>query len=107
MVEVKIADEARSEANVPGEILVRGYNTMLGVLQRRGQPLCRALESRLVPHGRPRVIRPSGHLVTMGRITDMIISGGANIYAREIENVVLEMPGVAMAAPSQKTTKGG
>src|SRR5207245_6690506 len=47
-------------------------------------------------------IRPTGHLVVMGRTTDMIISGGANIYAREIEDVILEIPGVAMAAAVAK-----
>ena len=47
-------------------------------------------------------ITPTGHIVANGRITDMIISGGTNIYAREIENAILEMPGVAMAAAVAK-----
>jgi hypothetical protein len=39
-----------------------------------------------------------GFLKITGRIKDMIIRGGENVYPREIENLLLEHPGVAMAA---------
>jgi acyl-CoA synthetase (AMP-forming)/AMP-acid ligase II len=39
-----------------------------------------------------------GYLTVVGRITDVIITGGANVYAREVEDVVLEVQGVALAA---------
>jgi acyl-CoA synthetase (AMP-forming)/AMP-acid ligase II len=101
LVEVEIEGEGQDEANVPGEILVRGYNTMLGYFKDEAATAARWRDGWFRT-GDLGVIRPSGHLVVMGRITDMIISGGANIYAREIENVVLDIPGVAMAAAVAK-----
>jgi acyl-CoA synthetase (AMP-forming)/AMP-acid ligase II len=104
LVEVKIEDEGQDEANVPGEILVRGYNTMLGYFKDEAATAARWRDGWFRT-GDLGMIRPSGHLVVMGRITDMIISGGANIYAREIEDVVLDIPGVAMAAAVAKDDK--
>jgi acyl-CoA synthetase (AMP-forming)/AMP-acid ligase II len=102
MVEVRIStDGAPSSKDVPGEILVRGYNTMLGYFKDEAATAARWRDGWFST-GDLGQIRPTGHLVAMGRITDMIISGGANIYAREIENVILEIPGVAMAAAVAK-----
>lgn len=102
MVEVRISsDEALPGAEVPGEILVRGYNTMLGYFKDEAATAARWRHGWLRT-GDLGLIRTTGHLVAMGRITDMIISGGANIYAREIENVILEISGVAMAAAVAK-----
>jgi acyl-CoA synthetase (AMP-forming)/AMP-acid ligase II len=39
-----------------------------------------------------------GHLWLVDRVGDMIISGGYNIYPREVEEVVAEVPGVAEVA---------
>ena len=40
---------------------------------------------------------PDGYISLRGRSTDLIISGGFNIYPREIEEVMLETPGVREA----------
>lgn len=102
MVEVTIrGDEGPGGAEIPGEILIRGYNTMLGYFKDEAATAARWRDGWFST-GDLGVIRSTGHLVTMGRITDMIISGGANIYAREIENVILDIPGVAMAAAVAK-----
>jgi acyl-CoA synthetase (AMP-forming)/AMP-acid ligase II len=103
MVEVRISSDNRADGDGEpvGEILVRGYNTMLGYFKEEAATAARWREGWLST-GDLGLVRPGGHLVAMGRITDMIISGGANIYAREIENVILEIPGVAMAAAVAK-----
>jgi acyl-CoA synthetase (AMP-forming)/AMP-acid ligase II len=102
MVEVTIrSDGSPGGTEMTGEILVRGYNTMLGYFKDEAATAARWRDGWFST-GDLGVVRPTGHLVTMGRITDMIISGGANIYAREIENVVVDIPGVAMAAAVAK-----
>jgi HIP---CoA ligase len=102
MVDVGISsDHGPAGTEVLGEILVRGYNTMLGYFKDEAATVARWRDGWLCT-GDLGMIRATGHLVAMGRITDMIISGGANIYAREIENVILDMPGVAIAAAVAK-----
>lgn len=101
-VEVRIAGgDGSSGVEAPGEILVRGYHTMLGYYKDDAATAIRWSDGWFRT-GDLGEIRPTGHLVAIGRITDMIISGGANIYAREIENVILEITGVAMAAAVAK-----
>jgi HIP---CoA ligase len=102
MVEVRIgSNHGSGGAEMLGEILVRGYNTMLGYFNDEAATVARWRDGWFST-GDLGLIRSTGHLVVMGRITDMIISGGANIYAREIENVILDIPGVAMAAAVPK-----
>jgi acyl-CoA synthetase (AMP-forming)/AMP-acid ligase II len=102
MVEVRIgSDHGPGAAEILGEIFVRGYNTMLGYFKDEPATAARWRDGWFST-GDLGVIRSTGHLVAMGRITDMIISGGANIYAREIENVILDIPGIAMAAAVAK-----
>lgn len=42
-------------------------------------------------------VRPDGYVQITGRLKDMIIRGGENIYAREVEDVLIEHPDVAQA----------
>jgi HIP---CoA ligase len=101
-VEIRIASGDGSSPDLAsGEILVRGYNTMLGYYKDDAASAIR-WSNGWFRTGDLGEIRPTGHLVAIGRITDMIISGGANIYAREIEDVILEITGVAMAAAVAK-----
>jgi malonyl-CoA/methylmalonyl-CoA synthetase len=44
------------------------------------------------------VLAPDGYLTLQGRRSDLIISGGFNIYPREMEELLLEQPGVKEAA---------
>jgi len=50
---------------------------------------------RLAAHRRPRRPDAAGFLTIKDRSKDMIISGGSNIYPREIEEVLLRHPAVA------------
>jgi acyl-CoA synthetase (AMP-forming)/AMP-acid ligase II len=102
MVEVRIAgDDGQAGTEAAGEILVRGYNTMLGYFKDEAATAGRWRDGWFST-GDLGQMQPKGHLAVVGRVTDMIISGGANIYAREIENVILEIPGVAIAAAVAK-----
>ena len=44
------------------------------------------------------IVDAAGFLRVVGRLTDMILVGGANVYAREVEDVLTAMAGVALAA---------
>ena len=54
---------------------------------------------RLVPHRRHRPVEAAtGHLVIRGRVKELIITGGLNVYPREVELVLESHPAVAEAA---------
>jgi fatty-acyl-CoA synthase len=96
MVEIRIADPNAGSApsGVVGEILVRGPNVMAGYW---GQPDLTAeiIDSDGWLHtGDAGCLDPDGHLYVVDRIKDMIISGGLNVYAAEVERVLLRHPGV-------------
>lgn len=100
-VEVRITDPTswkEVDAGEAGEIWARGYNRMLGYFENPT-----ATNERMTPDGWIRtgdlgMVDVRGVLRVVGRITDMIISGGANIYAREVEDALLEVPGIGLAA---------
>ena len=60
----------------------------------------------LVPHGRHRILDHDGYLAITDRISDVIIRGGENISAAEVEEVLMTLPGVAevavVAAPDDR-----
>jgi fatty-acyl-CoA synthase len=99
-VEVCIFDPARDEpvdAGQVGEVRARGYNQMLGYLGDEEASRARVMDG-WVRTGDLGMLDSEGYLTVVGRITDVIITGGANVYAREVEDVVLEVQGVALAA---------
>ena len=98
---VKITDVATGET-VPcgtvGEICTRGYLVMAGYL---GDP--EATAAAIDPDGWLHTgdlgsMDERGYCQIAGRIKEMIIRGGENIYPREIEAVLLSHPGVAEVA---------
>ncbi len=46
------------------------------------------------------VLRPDGYAQIIGRIKEIIIRGGENIYPTEIENFLMELPGIIEAQVS-------
>ncbi len=99
--EVKIIDPATGEV-VPretvGELCVRGYCVMAGYFDMPEQTAA-AIDSDSWYHTGDLVSMDGrGYLQIEGRLKDMIIRGGENIYPREIEDLLFEHPKVAEAA---------
>jgi fatty-acyl-CoA synthase len=86
-VEVKVVDEAGSALprGAPGELCTRGYSVMIGYWDDP-QKTAEVLDSEGWMHtGDIGVIDEAGYGNIVGRIKDMVIRGGENIYPREIE----------------------
>jgi fatty-acyl-CoA synthase len=96
-VEVRIIDPETGEdcpVDVPGELCCRGYNIMKGYY---GMPEATALAidaDGWLHSGDIGTVDADGYYRITGRIKDMIIRGGENIYPREIEEFLYTMPGV-------------
>jgi fatty-acyl-CoA synthase len=81
-----------------GEICVRTRCAMLGYLGMPEQSRETLDSEGWVHTGDLGVMRPDGYLQVTGRLKDMIIRGGENIYPREIEDALAEHPDVVQAA---------
>jgi long-chain acyl-CoA synthetase len=77
-----------------GEVAVRGATVMLGYLNRPDATK-EALNEGWLHTGDVGRLDERGFLTLLDRKKDVIISGGMNIYAREVEDVLLEADGVA------------
>ena len=95
-VEVKIFDEDDRELapGEPGEIVTRSDCVMAGYW-RNPEATERALRGGWLHTGDVGSLDAEGFLTIRDRSKDLIISGGANIYPREIEEVLLRHPAVA------------
>jgi fatty-acyl-CoA synthase len=81
----------------PGEICVRGPLLMSGYLNKPEETAA-ALAGDWLHTGDVAIRNPDGFLRIVDRKKDMIVSGGFNVFAREVEDVLLEVPGVLQAA---------
>ena len=94
-VDVRVVDA--SDGNLPpgeiGEVLVRGDVVMRGYWSDP-QASAETLRGGWLHTGDLGVFDEEGFLTLKDRSKDMIISGGSNIYPREIEEVLLRHPGV-------------
>ncbi len=96
-VEVKICDPAGQTVprGEPGELCTRGYSVMLGYW---GEPdkTAEVIDSGGWMHtGDLGVMRPDSYVNISGRIKDMVIRGGENVYPREIEEFLYGHPDIA------------
>ncbi len=96
-VECKIVDPATNEElpdNVDGEFVARGYNIMKGYY-KMPEATAAAIDSDGWLHTGDLARRTSeGYYKITGRIKDMIIRGGENIYPKEIEDFMYTHPKV-------------
>lgn len=80
-----------------GEVYLRGPNVFSGYW-RREEATRAAFVDGYFRTGDLAIREPDGYFTLKGRKSDLIISGGFNIYPREIEEFLCEHPGVAEAA---------
>ena len=98
-VDVKVVDSEDREVSrgETGEVVVRGRSVMLGYW-RQPEATAEALRNGWLHTGDIGYMDESGYVFISDRKKDMIISGGANIYPREIEDVILYHPAVMEVA---------
>ncbi|HEU5140988.1 MAG TPA: AMP-binding protein [Bacillales bacterium] len=96
-VEVKIIDPASEEqvlSNTPGELCTRGYHVMKGYYKMEEATSGAIDEEGWLHTGDLATIDEEGYVQITGRLKDMIIRGGENIYPREIEEFLYTHPDV-------------
>jgi fatty-acyl-CoA synthase len=99
-VEVKIVDPATGVVvprGTPGEQCTRGYSVMLGYWGDEEATALAIDEDGWMHSGDLSTMDEDGYVNIVGRIKDMIIRGGENIYPREIEEFLLTIEGVSDA----------
>ncbi|MER5783199.1 AMP-binding protein [Streptomyces mobaraensis] len=98
-VEVRVADPDGREvpAGTTGEVLVRGATVMSGYWNAP-EATARTLRGGWLHTGDLGRLDADGFLTLVDRAKDLVISGGSNIYPREVEEVLLRHPAVAEAA---------
>ena len=97
-VEVKVVDRAGRTVpvDVTGELLTRGYSVMQGYWGD-GEATREAIVEGWMHTGDLATIDARGYCRIAGRIKDMLIRGGENVYPAEIEDFLLTHPDVASA----------
>jgi fatty-acyl-CoA synthase len=97
-VEVKIVDPATTAvvpAGQPGELLTRGYSVMLGYWNNEQATRTAIDTARWMHTGDLATMDNDGYVNIVGRLKDMVIRGGENIYPREIEEFLYQHPKVS------------
>jgi fatty-acyl-CoA synthase len=97
-VEVKIVEPGTGRAlppGDPGELCTRGYSVMLGYWEDEERTREAIDAGRWMHTGDLATMDEEGYVNIVGRIKDMIIRGGENIYPREIEEFLYTHPAVA------------
>ncbi len=96
-LEIKIVDPATGrtvERGAAGEFCTRGYSVMLGYWQDEAKTSEAIDEQGWMHTGDLAVMRADGYCTIVGRIKDMVIRGGENIYPREIEEFLYTHPDI-------------
>ena len=97
-IEVKVVDPATGRTvarGAPGELCTRGTSVMLGYWNDP-EKTAEAIDSARWMHtGDLATMDDGGYLSIVGRIKDMVIRGGENVYPREIEEFLYTHPDVA------------
>ena len=98
-VRVRVVDEAGRDRprGEPGEVVVQGDTVMAGYW-RNPEATASTVRDGWLWTGDVGSLDADGFLTLMDRSKDLLISGGSNIYPREVEEVLLTAPGVAEVA---------
>ncbi len=98
--EVKVVDPATGRTvprGAPGELCTRGYSVMLGYWAEPAKTAEVIDAARWMHTGDLAVMDDAGYLNIVGRIKDMVIRGGENVYPREIEEFLYTHPDIVDA----------
>ena len=96
-IEIKVIDHATGltvPRGTPGELCTRGYSVMLGYWQQPDKTAEVIDAARWMHTGDLAVMDEDGYLSITGRIDDMVIRGGENIYPREVEEFLHTHPDI-------------
>jgi fatty-acyl-CoA synthase len=96
-IEVKVIDPKTGltvSRNTPGELCTRGYSVMLGYWRQPDKTSEVIDAARWMRTGDLAVMDDDGYLSITGRIKDMVIRGGENIYPREVEEFLYTHPDI-------------
>jgi len=96
-VEIKIVDPDTGdvvERGQPGEFCTRGYSVMLGYWDDDDKTAQAIDSDGWMRTGDLAVMRDDGYCSVVGRIKDMVIRGGENVYPREIEEFLYTHPDI-------------
>jgi fatty-acyl-CoA synthase len=96
-VEIKIIDPETGRVlprNMPGELCTRGYSVMLGYWDEPAKTAEAIDAARWMHTGDLAVMDEADYLNIVGRIKDMVIRGGENIYPREVEEFLYAHPAI-------------
>ena len=97
-LEVKVIDPDTGRLlprGTPGELCTRGYSVMLGYWNNPPATAAALDAARWMHTGDLATIDAAGYLNIVGRIKDLILRGGDNIYPREVEEFLYTHPAVA------------
>jgi fatty-acyl-CoA synthase len=97
-LEIKIVDPATGKVvpvGQPGELCTRGYSVMLGYWNNPEATANAIDQARWMHTGDLATMDEEGYINIVGRIKDMIIRGGENVYPREIEEFLYTHPKIS------------
>lgn len=99
LADVRIVDEAGRDLGPgePGELLVRGPHVMKGYWRNEAATR-EAVQGGWLRTGDVARRDAEGYIYLCDRLKDMVVSGGVNVYPREVEAVLLEHPALADVA---------
>ena len=108
-LEIKIVDQETGltvPRGTPGELCTRGYSVMLGYWEQPDKTAEAIDAARWMHTGDLAVMDDEGYINITGRIKDLVIRGGENIYPREIEEFLYTHPDIldaqVIGVPDQK-----
>ncbi|UJC77783.1 AMP-binding protein [Rhodococcus erythropolis] len=96
-LEIKIVDPATGltvPRGEPGELCTRGYSVMLGYWENPEKTAEAIDAARWMHTGDIGVMDEAGYVAITGRVKDMVIRGGENVYPREIEEFLYTHPDI-------------
>jgi len=99
-LEIVIVDADGTEVprGETGELLVRGYSVMQGYLDDPDATAAAIDGAGFLHTGDLATMDDRGYVTIVGRLKDMLIVGGFNVYPAEVENILLNHPDIAQVA---------